>query len=112
MINGAHVVIHTLDPEGDRAFFRDVIKFPNIDVGGGWLIFKLPDSELAFHPTEKDEYHALMLICEDINKFVGVMKEKQIEFSELKDAGWGIVTDITLPGGGKMGVYEPKHERP
>jgi len=51
MINGAHSIIYSKNPDADRAFFRDVLKLPNVDVGGGWLIFGLPPAEVAVHPS-------------------------------------------------------------
>jgi hypothetical protein len=35
MINGAHSVIYSTNPEADRAFLRDVLGLPNVDVGDG-----------------------------------------------------------------------------
>ncbi len=52
MIVGAHSIIYSTDPEADRAFLRDVLGFPNVDVGGGWLIFGLPPAEVAVHPSD------------------------------------------------------------
>ena len=112
MINGAHVVIYSTDPEADRAFFRDVLKFPNVDVGGGWLIFGLPASELGIHPSEGDKSHELFLMCDDIRRFVAMMKKRRVQCGPILRPSYGLVTVITLPGGGKLGVYEPRHERP
>jgi hypothetical protein len=47
MLVGAHSIIYSADPDSDRAFFRDVLKLPNVDVGGGWLIFALPPAEVT-----------------------------------------------------------------
>ncbi len=112
MINGGHVVIYSVDPEADRRFFRDVLKLPNVDVGDGWLIFGLPPSEVAMHPAEKNGKHAFYLMCAGIEAFVAQMTEQQIECSSISDEGWGKLVQITLPGGGKLGVYEPRHKRP
>ena len=112
MIHGTHMVIHSRDPDADRAFFRDVLKLPNVDVGEGWLIFGLPPSEVAVHPADKNNLHELYLMCEDIHTFAKRMKGYEIECAPVHDAGWGLLTQITLPGGGKLGVYEPRHARP
>ena len=53
MITGAHTVIYSTDAEADRAFFRDLLGFSNVDAGDGWLIFGLPPSEVAVHPAEE-----------------------------------------------------------
>jgi hypothetical protein len=112
MINGAHCIIYSKDPDADRAFFRDVLKLPGVDVGGGWLIFGLPPSEVAVHPSTKNNLHELYLMCEDVDEFVAQMKKHGIVCVPVQNAGWGLLTELTLPGGGKLGVYEPRHARP
>jgi catechol 2,3-dioxygenase-like lactoylglutathione lyase family enzyme len=112
MISGAHAIIYTKNAEADKAFFRDVLKLPNVDVGRGWLIFGLPPSEIAMHPTDEKAYHELYLICDDIELFITKMTFLKIECSAASDQGWGILSQITLPGGGKLGVYQPRHARP
>lgn len=112
MLTGAHAIIYSANAEADRAFLRDVLALPNVDVGGGWLIFGLPPSEVAVHPAEGSGRHELYLICEDVQAFVASMTERGISCGEVKDQGWGLLTEITLPGGGKLGVYEPRHARP
>ena len=112
MINGAHAIIYSKNADADREFFRDVLKFPNVDAGEGWLIFGLPPSEIAVHPDEKNDRHELYLMCEDINSFVAEMNAQSVECTEIFNRGWGLLTQITLPGGGKIGVYQPQHARP
>ena len=112
MITGGHTVIHSTNPEADRAFFRDVLKFENVDAGGGWLIFSLPPSEFAVHPAEKNDLHEFYLMCDNAEAFVAEMTEKGVECEPTKNVGWGVLTSVTLPGGGKIGVYEPRHARP
>lgn len=112
MINGAHAVIYSKDPEADKAFLRDTLKFPYVDVGHGWLIFGLPPSEVAVHPSEKNDVHEFFLMCDDIDAFIAEMNEEGVETSEIQAQPWGMLTKITLPGGGKLGVYQPRHERP
>ncbi len=112
MITGTHVIIYSKNAEADKAFFRDILKLTNVDVGHGWLIFGLPPSELAVHPDAENEHHEIYLMCDDIRKFVEQVKEHKIVCGEIKDEGWGLLVQLTLPGGGKLGVYEPRHERP
>ena len=185
MINGAHVIIYSTDAEADREFFRDVLGLTHVDVGGGWLIFGLPPSEVAVHPAgggmeegeeagesngnghsagnggEDEELeaggededlgeaeaeseegtgleadadedveeeieddgggaageaaggrHELYLMCDDIEVFVDQVGARSMECSPVQDQGWGLVTMVTLPGGGQLGVYQPRHARP
>jgi hypothetical protein len=112
MINGAHVIIYSTDADADRAFLRDVLKLSHVDVGGGWLIFALPPSELAVHPSDENGRHDLYLMCESLDAFIAEMKANNVACSEPQNMGWGVLTQITLPGGGKLGVYEPRHARP
>lgn len=90
MINGAHSVIYSRDPEADRAFFRDILGLPNVDVGEGWLIFGLPPSEVAVHPSEKNDSHELYLMCDDIKALVSTMTEQHIACAPVQDEGWGL----------------------
>jgi hypothetical protein len=112
MINGAHAIIYSTNADADRAFFRDALKLPNVDVGGGWLIFGLPPAEVAVHPSEGDEKHELYLMCGDIQAFVAEMKKRRIACGPVQDEGWGLLSHVVLPGGGKLGVYQPRHARP
>lgn len=112
MIYGAHVIIFSTDADVDRAFFRDVLKYPSADAGHGWLIFALPPAELAVHPAEKNEGHELYLMCDDVHALIADMRSKKIECSPVDEQRWGTITRLTLPGGGKIGVYQPKHPSP
>ncbi len=112
MINGAHTVIYSKNPEVDRAFLRDVLKLPNVDVGDGWLIFGLPPAEVAVHPSDKNDVHTFFLMCDDVESFVAEMKGLGVVCDPVEDQGWGMLTQLTLPGGGKLGVYQPRHARP
>ena len=111
-INGAHAIIYSRDAEADRAVLRDVFKFKHVDVGGGWLIFALPPAELAVHPSDEDDRHELYLMTDDIGGLVAEMKTRNIVCAPVTSQGWGQLTHITLPGGGKLGVYAPRHARP
>ena len=112
MITGAHTIIYSTNPEADRDFLRDVLKLPHVDVGHGWLIFGLPPAEVAIHPSEKNDIHEFYLMCDDVKEFVATMKEHDIACDEIQDQGWGVLTRLTLPGGGKIGVYQARHARP
>lgn len=112
MLTGAHTIIYSTNPDADRRFFRDVLGLPNVDAGDGWLIFELPASELAVHPSEKNDVHQFFFICENIQAFSERMTSIGIHCSEVSDHDWGLLVEIILPGGGKLGVYEPKHARP
>ena len=112
MIIGSHSIIYSKKPEADRAFLRDVLKFPSVDVGGGWLIFGLPPSEVAVHPGEKNNVHEFYLMCDDVEAFIAEMKSRKITCGPVHNQGWGMLTEVTLPGGGKLGVYQPRHGRP
>jgi hypothetical protein len=111
MLTGAHSIIYSKDSEADRNFFRDILELTSVDVGQGWLIFGLPPAEVAVHPGENDE-HEFYLMVDDVNAFVAEMKAKNIPCGDVQDMGWGVLTQLTLPGGGKLGVYQPRHARP
>ena len=113
MIIGAHSIIYSTNPDSDRKFLRDVLKLPNVDVGEGWLIFGLPPAEVAVHPSDENNLHEFYLMCDDIHRTMAELEKKGVEFVRPpEDQGWGIVTAIRMPGGGQMGLYEPRHERP
>src|SRR2546428_14028637 len=102
MFSGAHSIIYSTSPDADRAFLRDVLKLTNVDVGGGWLIFGLPPAEVAVHPSDKNDVHEFYLMCDDVEKFIKEMKTHNITCSELHNQGWGVLTQVMLPGGGKL----------
>ncbi|HVI10931.1 MAG TPA: VOC family protein [Candidatus Binatia bacterium] len=112
MITGAHVVIYSKNAQADRAFFRDVLKFPAVDAGHGWLIFALPPAEAAFHDSGHNDRHELFLMCDDIDAALKEMKAKGVAVSEVTQQRWGRLASLTLPGGGKIGMYEPQHATP
>lgn len=112
MITGAHSIIYSKNPEADRAFLRDVIKLPNVDTGEGWLIFGLPPAEVAVHPSETNDVHEFFLLTDRIDAFVAEMEKVNVRCDPVQDQGWGLLTQLSLPGGGKLGVYEPRHARP
>jgi hypothetical protein len=112
MIIGAHSIIYSTNPDSDRKFLQDVLKLPNVDVGEGWLIFGLPPAEVAVHPSDENNLHEFYLMCDDVDAFIAEMKKRKIDCSVVHNQGWGLLTLVTLPGGGKLGVYQPRHARP
>jgi catechol 2,3-dioxygenase-like lactoylglutathione lyase family enzyme len=114
LINGAHTIVYAKEAEKARAFLRDVLRFPVVDAGGGWLIFKAPPSEIAVHPgaTTRRPHHELFLMCRDINQCVRRLEQKGVKFAPITDQGYGLMTRFELPGAGEIGLYEPKHPSP
>ena len=112
MINGAHVIVYSKDAEADKAFFKNVLKFGHVDVGHGWLIFKLPPSECAVHPSDENDMHELYLMCDDLEAEMARLKKSGVVCEPPAMQPWGNLTRLTLPGGGKLGLYQPKHQRP
>lgn len=112
MIFGAHVIIHSKDSEADRAFFRDVLEYESVDAGHGWLIFALPPAEVAVHPSGENDVHELFLMCDDVRALIAELRKKNVACSEVDEQRWGSITRLTLPGGGKLGIYQPKHASP
>lgn len=112
MFIGAHTIIQSTDPEADRAFLRDVLGLESVDVGGGWLIFGLPPGELAVHPGENGN-HQLYLMCADLDDTLAELRRKGVRVGdEIHDERWGRLTTMTLPGGGELSIYQPRHASP
>lgn len=114
MITGVHALIYTNEAEKLRAFFRDVLQMPNVDAGHGWLIFTLPPAELGIHPKDPNDSrlttHQFYLMCDDINETMKELQARGVEFARpVSDQGFGLVSAIKLPGGGELGIYQPKH---
>lgn len=112
MVIGAHSIIYSKNPDADRTFLRDVLALPNVDVGGGWLIFGLPPAEVAVHPADENDRHEFYLMCDEVEAFVAEMNGQGIRCGPIQNQGWGLLTQLTLPGGGTLGVYQPRHARP
>ena len=112
MIDGAHMVIYSKDAEADRAFLRDVLEFPHVDVGHGWLIFGLPASEAAVHPSDENDRHELFLMCSDLDAAMKRLTARGVACEAPSTQGWGRSTRMRLPGGGSLALYEPRHARP
>ena len=112
MIYGAHVIIYSKDADADRAFFRDVLNYASVDAGHGWLIFALPPAELAVHLSDDSGRHELFFMCDDVQAFVAALTARGVPCSPIDEQRWGSITRLTLPGGGTLGVYQPKHPSP
>ena len=109
MISGAHVIIYSKNAEADRAFFRDVLGFKSVDAGHGWLIFALPPAETALHPSDENGVHELYFICDDLKAEMASLAKRNVSCSEIHETRWGSITKMRLPGGGDIGLYQPKH---
>ena len=109
MISGAHIVLYSKDAEADRAFFRDVLGFKYVDAGQGWLIFALPLAEAAVHPSGENGAHELYFMCGDLKTEMASLAEKGVQCSPVQEQRWGSITKMKLPGGGEVGLYQPKH---
>ncbi|MEU5220402.1 VOC family protein [Streptomyces sp. NPDC020807] len=110
MFSGAHVILYTPDAEADRAFLKDVVGFDHVDAGGGWLIFKLPPSEIAVHPTEDEPKHEVYLMCEVVAATLTALEDRGAEISRpITDQGWGLLAAVRLPSGTELPLYEPRH---
>jgi hypothetical protein len=112
MIIGAHIMLQSRDDKADQAFLTEVLKLTSVDAGDGFLIFGLPPAEVAVHAHDTNDIHQLHLMCDDINAFVDDMKQRGISVLPPVNRGWGTVTEIALPGGGALSVYQPHHKRP
>jgi catechol 2,3-dioxygenase-like lactoylglutathione lyase family enzyme len=108
VIFGAHTILYSADADADRAFFRDVLGFPAVDAGHGWLIFALPPGELAVHPADAPGCE-LFLMCDDLAAEIAGLTAKGVHCSEVEEARWGSIVKVGLPGGGEVGLYQPKH---
>ena len=113
MITGLHAVIFSRDAEALRAMLGDTLGFASVDAGGGWQIFAMPPAELAAHPAEEGGRHELYLMCDDIRATIAELEAKGVEFAgPVQDAGFGLLTSLRVPGGGELGLYEPRHPTP
>ncbi|MFF8599742.1 VOC family protein [Streptomyces sp. NPDC015232] len=110
MFSGAHVILYTRDAEADRAFLKDVVGFPHVDAGRGWLVFRLPPAEIAVHPTEGEPKHEVYLMCEDLTRTLGDLEDRGAEISRaITEQPWGLLAAVRLPSGTELPLYEPRH---
>ena len=117
MIKGVHTMFYSSDAEGLRAFLRDKLGFPARDVGGGWLIFDMPEADMGCHPEDissdrKSGTHSISFYCDDIETTVAELKAKGVEFTtEIEDHGFGLATFFKVPGNFEIQLYEPKYQK-
>jgi catechol 2,3-dioxygenase-like lactoylglutathione lyase family enzyme len=110
VIRGAHAILYSSDADADRAFLRDVLGLSSVDAGGGWLVFRLPPAEVAVHPADTSGAVELYLVCDDVAETVAGLTDRGVVFdSPVTDQGWGLLTTLRLPGGGRLGLYEARH---
>lgn len=109
MIFGTHIVVYSKNADADREFFRDVLGFKSVDAGHGWLIFALPPAEAAIHPSDAGGIHELYFMCDDLKAEMASLAKKGVECSKVEEQRWGSITKMRLPGGGELGLYQPKH---
>ncbi|MCW2635748.1 MAG: hypothetical protein JWQ99_2115 [Blastococcus sp.] len=110
MILGAHVILYSSEPEADRALLQELLGRPSVDAGGGWQILQLPPGEVAVHPADTPGAVELYLVCDDVDATVAELSTRGVPFEgEVSDQGWGRLTTIRLPGGGRLGLYEARH---
>ncbi len=112
MISGSHFIVFSTDAAADRAFFRDVLELPFVDVGGEWLIFRAPPAEVAIHPAESGGGGAFFLLSDDLASDMAALRAKGVDLEEVEEESWGFLTRIALPSGGELGLYQPKHASP
>ncbi len=108
MIIGTHTILFSADADADRAFLRDVLHFSHVDAGGGWLLFALPPSELAVHPGTSPS-HQMYFMSNDLDQDIADLANKGVTCGPTSEERWGTLTSIPLPGGGSVGLYEPRH---
>jgi hypothetical protein len=119
MINGAHFLFYSTNPDADRTFIREVLELSYVDVGGGWLIFRFPPTEVAVHPTDRSFVHdhadqalagaVLYLMCDDLPAEITRLAAKNVTCSKVDRQDWGTFTTFALPSGGRIGLYQPTH---
>jgi catechol 2,3-dioxygenase-like lactoylglutathione lyase family enzyme len=108
MIFGSHVILFSTDADADREFLGTVLGLDHVDAGGGWLIFGLPPAEVAVHP-EADPGAQLYLMCDDLPAEIARLTELGVQCTRVQEERWGSVTTIRMPGGGDLGLYQPRH---
>ena len=121
MIRGVHTMFYSSQPEALRAVLRDVLKLPFTDVGGGWLIFDLPEADMGVHPAATGAAddgsslagtHAISFYCDDIETTVAELRARGIEFVDaISDQGYGLVTHMKLPGEVVVQLYQPHYTK-
>ena len=117
MIKGIHTMFYTSKAMDMRAFIRDKLQFPHNDVGGGWLIFDLPEAEMGCHPAmdhpgKQAGTHEVSFYCDDIEATVAELKDRGVTFlGDIKELEYGYVTSFEMPGDVKADLYQPFYKK-
>jgi predicted enzyme related to lactoylglutathione lyase len=115
MIRGIHGLFYSSDPDETRNFFRDKVKLPGSDIGGGWWIFDFAEGDLGVHPVDPGApggKHDISFYCDDIHGTVAGMKARGVTFTkDVADHGYGLVTYFSAPGGITVQLYEPRYAK-
>jgi hypothetical protein len=106
---GLHLLLASTDAEADRAFLRDVLAWPSVEAGPGWLIFKTPPTELAVHPADEASGLEAYLMCEDLDRELARLSDLGVPTGPVSLRPYGRVSSLTLPSGAVMGLYQPTH---
>ncbi|MGO4616140.1 VOC family protein [Nocardia sp. 2YAB30] len=110
MITAVHTLVYAKDPDAARAFFRDVLQWPNVDAHDGWLLFATGPSELGVHPTEGAPGHEISLMCDDLERTMDELAARGARFAgEIAERDFGRCVDLRIPGAGTMLLYQPRH---
>jgi ketosteroid isomerase-like protein len=117
MITGVHTMFYSSDPDATRAFLRDRLQLTATDLGDGWLIFDLPDSEMGVHPADTADAagpgtHNVSFYCDDLEATLRELRGRGVEPLEaIADEEWGRVTRFGMPGGVEVQLYQPRYAR-
>jgi hypothetical protein len=117
MIRGVHTMFYSTEVEALRAFLRDKLGLSCSDVGGGWLIFDLPEAEMGCHPVDLEKGAVsgtphISFYCDDIAQTVAELQRRGVEFTEpIADHGYGLVTHFKVPGGFAVQLYQPRYAK-
>ena len=117
MIKGVHAMFYSSEPDELRAFLRDKLGLPHTDVGGGWLIFDLPEGDMGVHPVDRpgappSGTHDVSFYCDDLDETVAELRGRGVVFTdEISDPGYGRVIHFEMPGGVKVELYQPHYTK-
>ena len=110
MITGIHAMMYSPKAEAIRAFMRDILEFPHVEAGEGWLIFRAPAAEMASHPIEGQGHWDVSLMCDDLDATLKALAAKGVEASAARDLGWGVASTLSLPDGSGLMIYQPRYQ--
>lgn len=116
MIKGVHAMFYSSEVVELREFIRDKLGIPAKDVGGGWLIFDLPEADMGCHPVgpgedAKSGTHYVSFYCEDIESTVDELRGRGVDFTdEITDVGYGLAIHFVMPGDVQVELYQPSYK--